>query len=297
MAGRSSRALRHGIALAGIVLAILFAWEWLRRARIVEVSASSLIESAPVAEEPVETIDPTKLEATYRDEQELRQLIDKVRASIHKTEQREWTLDHTVKTVVREIRPQGKEGPAEKTIERVTFRGGKKYRQTIDWIDLTTGQSKKRIDKKVRLDDKKIEETFPFRTDSESEGYRYSFSGIEQIGPIWCVKIAFEPATSPVRRFRGEAWIDPVQARAVRVFCLLAEKKPFLDQLSMLLEYGPVETGDWQLVRSVIDGSGGFACCRSIIARKWNSRSMPRVGYLKIPRTLLQRIILKPRSN
>lgn len=259
MAGRSSRALRHGIALVAIVLAILFAWEMVRRARIVQVSAASLIDSASDVEKSLETIDPTKIEATFRDEDEFHRLIDRIRESIHETEQREGKLDHTVQTIVREIRPKGKEGPAEKTIERVTFRGGKKYRQTIDWIDLATGESKKRIDKRVRLDDKKIEEIFPFRADAASEGYRYSLGGVEQIGSIWCVKINFEPATSPVRRFRGEAWIDPTHALPVRVFCLLAEKKPFLDQLSMLLEYGEVDTGDWQLVRSVIDGSGGFA--------------------------------------
>jgi hypothetical protein len=39
----------------------------------------------------------------------------------------------------------------------------------------------------------------------------------------------------------------------------MAEKKPFLDQFSMLLEYAQVQTGDWQLVHSIIDGSGGFA--------------------------------------
>ena len=82
---------------------------------------------------------------------------------------------------------------------------------------------------------------------------------MEKINNLWAIKVTFEPTASPTGRFRGESWIDPTTFAPVRLFVSLVEKKPFLDQFSMLINYGSVETGKVQVVSTVIDGSGGFA--------------------------------------
>ncbi|MBX9770817.1 MAG: hypothetical protein K2X29_05580 [Candidatus Obscuribacterales bacterium] len=259
MASKKSRRMRLWVMGSCLLVAILGAWEMVRRSRIVSVSAVSLLAVVPAEPAVGETIDPALLDQQFRDPVQLMKLVDMVRENFRQLGQREVELDHTVKTIVREMNSKLAQPPAEQTLERVTFRGGKKYRQTIEWTDLATGKPKKGVTKKVREDVNKIEEIFPFNREADTEGYRYQFAGMEKVGENWTIRIDFAPADSPVKRFAGQAWIDARTTLPIRVFCRLAEKRPFLDQFSMLLEYGSVETGDWQLVRSVIDGSGGFA--------------------------------------
>jgi hypothetical protein len=259
MSIRRSRLIRWLIFSAGCAVVVLGVWEAVRRSRIVSVQVGSLIGQVQAEPVALPSIDPASLQRQYENPEELSRLVESVRENFRQLGQREIQLDHTVKTIVREMNPKLKQPPAEQTLERVLFRGGKKYRQTIEWLDLATGKPKKGVNKKVREDVNKIEEIFPFNEKKATEGYLYELGGIERIDERWTVRIDFKPSDSPVKRFEGQAWVEPTQGLPIRVFCRLAEKRPFLDQFSMLLEYGVVETGDWQLVRSVIDGSGGFA--------------------------------------
>jgi hypothetical protein len=129
----------------------------------------------------------------------------------------------------------------------------------MEWVSLETEKPKKGVTLKVREDKAKIAEIFPFQRSRDEDDYKYALVGVEKIGESWTLRIKVEPTGSVVGRFMGDAWVDAETHAPVRLYLVLAEKKPFLDQLTMLLDYGPAQNGQIQLVRSVIDGSGGFA--------------------------------------
>lgn len=250
-----------GILLAMIVLLsiILGAWEVYRQSTVELVTAQVLAENNKAKKAAVREIDPKEIEARYQNLEQFRAMLESVREQVHAIDERDKTLEHVEVQVAKEIDPKGHEAAAERHTERIWREGDKKYRQTIEYLDLVKGKPKKGAVTRPRVDTGKINEVFPFQLPAAEDDYRYQFAGVEQINNRWTIKINFEPSNGPAGRFRGETWIDPTTFTPVRLFVSLAEKKPFLDQFSMLIDYGTVETGQVQVVSTVIDGSGGFA--------------------------------------
>ena len=250
-----------GILLAMLIIAavVLGFWEVQRQSAIRLVTAEVLADKAATESAQVKELDPKELEGQYRDPNNLAALLDRVRTQAAEIDARDRGLEHVEVQIAKEIDPKGKEVAGERHTERIWREGDKKFRQTLEYLDLIKGKPKKGATDKPRLDTGKINEVFPFERPAAEDDYQYTFAGIEQIGKQWTVKVAFAPTKSPAGRFRGESWIDPVTFAPVRLFVSLAEKKPFLDQFSMLIDYGIVETGKVQVVSTVIDGSGGFA--------------------------------------
>lgn len=250
-----------GILLAMLIVAavVLGFWEVQRQSAIRLITAEVLAAKATAESAQVKEINPKELEAQYQDANNLSALLDHVRKEAADIDARDRALEHVEVQIAKEIDPKGQVVAAERHTERIWREGDKKYRQTLDYIDLVKGKPKKGATDRPRPDTGKINEIFPFQRSAAEDDYRYTFAGVEQIRKQWTIKIAFEPTKRPTGRFRGESWVNPVTFAPVRLFATLAEKKPFLDQLSMLIDYGIVESGQVQVVSTVIDGSGGFA--------------------------------------
>lgn len=210
--------------------------------------------------EPAEPpLDPKELDAKYRDPKQFALLLDDVRRIAAEVSDRERQLEHVEENVFLEIDGDKPPKAGERHTERIWFDGEEKYRQTIEWVDLVKNKPKKGVNLKPRRDTGKIDGFFPFSRPAAEDDYRYEFAGIEPWGESYAVKVTFGPAGKPKGRFKGEAWIDPRGHAPYRLICNVAEKIPFVDQVTTVLEYGPAETDTYQIKRSIIEGSGGFA--------------------------------------
>lgn len=248
------------LGLASIIVGVflvLGTWEAYRRMSLAGPSMELLLAADAKGSPPTKAgIDPKAIEMSCRDPENFAGVVAALRKQLADIDARSKALVHTEVQVLSEIDKKGKVVSAERGVERVWYKDGKEYRQTIERSDQIKKKQIAKFDKSVR-ESPVVQEVFPFT--KENDGYQYTFSGMEEMDGQWRIRIDFEPAGSPVGLFKGQAWIDPVTYEPYRFYGVLAEKKPFLDQFSMLIEYGIAENGKLQTARSVLDGSGGFA--------------------------------------
>jgi hypothetical protein len=247
-------------ALASIVVGVtlvLGTWEAYRRMTLASTSMEVLLAAdVDTAAQSNAPIDPKAIEAECRDPEKFAAIVTVLRKQLADIDARSKALMHSEVQVLSEIDKKGKVVSAERGVEHVWYKDGKELRQTIERSDDLKKKPITKFDKSVR-ESPVVQEVFPFT--KENDGYQYTFSGVEEVDGQWRIRIDFAPAGSPVGLFKGQAWIDPLTYEPYRFYGVLAEKKPFLDQFSMLIEYGIAENGQLQTVRSVLDGSGGFA--------------------------------------
>lgn len=239
------------------VAVVLGLWEAYRRMGLSGPSMEALLAAdLRNASSQTPAIDPKQIEATCRDPARFAAVVASVRKQAADIDARSRALMHTEVQVIQEIDKKGNIVGAERSIENVWFHDGKEYRQTLERADELKKKPIRNVNRSVR-ESSVVQEIFPFT--KPQDGYNYSFAGVERLDGQWRIRIDFSPTASPVGRFQGQAWIDPLTYEPVRFYGILAEKKPFVDQFSMLIEYGVAENGKTQTVRSVLDGSGGFA--------------------------------------
>lgn len=246
--------------LAVVVALTLGIWEARRRSLWKGVGLQQLLASEPPSEgaQPGTRFDPAALEVLCRDDGQFQKLLDRARGRVRAATERSQRLVHTETQFAQEIDKNGRTVAGERHVETIWTVDGVEFRQTVERVDTLKNKPKRNVDYRVRKSPP-VQETFPLTKEGGDDGYHYRFDGLEQIDGCWTVRIAFEPLPERTGRFRGLIWLDAQDCEPRRFYGEFADKKPFLDQLSMLIEYGVAENGCVQATRSVIDGSGGFA--------------------------------------
>lgn len=245
--------------LAVAVAFVLGVWEVRRRTLLSAITMQNLLAAEPAREPSRKVeIDPKAIEADCQTEAKFQLILEDARRAVAELTERNKQLMHTESQVAREIDKKGRVVASERHVEDVWFDDGAEHRQTVEKIDLASNKSKTDADFSVRKSPK-VQEVFPLTTPGPDDGYRYSFSGMEQINGAWTIRVDFSPKPGANNRFRGQFWFDAATHEPRRFYGEIADKKPFVDQVSMLFEYGPAENSHVQAIRAVIDGSGGFA--------------------------------------
>lgn len=271
-----------GLVLVVSVL-VLSGWEVFRRRSTTawQPEMDDIVQMHP--DKSRQEIDPDALREVYADPEQLRELCEKVRQYGKEIQERDKQFEHIEEHTLLEIDRKKDSVATERHVERVWHQDMMKYRQTIEWIDLRRNAPKNGVDYEPRKDTGKLDAVLPFSQPIVEDGYTYTFVEVKKFNGTWAVHLAYEPESSPKKRFRGESWIDATTHEPLRHVLTIAEKIPFVDSVTTILDYGTVSTGTTQVVRTVVEGSIGFAMLQKHYRWEIAIRDYRHTSPAKIP--------------
>ena len=251
---------KAGLAVLLGGAATLAGMEMYRRSEVTGKSVPLVDEAAEAAITPAKAeskLYPQALLERYQKPEEFTRLCKELKAKVIEIADREKTLAHTETILAVELDAKGKEIDGEDTVEYCWYDDkGLQVRRQIKRD--ARSKKKKPLDASVRTMPK-AEATFPFSREETPDSYRYVLERVEQIDGKPSLRIHFDPNPPLDGKMRGHVWAEPETFEPVRYEGVWVKLPPLVDQVSTRFDYGKANTGQTQIKRVIIAGSGGFA--------------------------------------
>jgi hypothetical protein len=251
---------KAGLAVLLGGAATLAGMEVHRRSEVAGESVPLVDDSAEAAAAPAKAeskFDPKALLDHYQEPEDFAKLCRELKTRVIEIADREKNLAHTETILAIELDAKGKEIDGEDTVEYCWYDDkGLQVRRQVQ--RQPRSKKKKPLDPSVRTMPK-AEATFPFSREEKPDSYRYTLEGVEEIEGKPALRIHYEPNPPLDGKMRGSVWADPQTFEPVRYEGVWAKLPPLVDQVSTRFDYGPSNTGQTQIKRVIIAGSGGFA--------------------------------------
>jgi hypothetical protein len=190
--------------------------------------------------------------------EELSRFCDLVRQRNREMELRHHGLVHVETTTTQELDRNRKVTGGQRVVERVWFVDHQEHRLLLKKEDLRSGKDLTPANVKEETRPKS-DVLFPFSTNEPTNAYRYTCRGLETINGRATIHFDYEPNPPVDNKFRGQVWIDVQSLEPIRFFGAWARLPALVNEMTMLLDWGPAENGLIQLRHSLVVGSGGIA--------------------------------------